>query len=59
MHVPALFPHVTLKNLAFTSTVARNFGMHTITSEHTQHTSDTCHELTLGLPHYTCGIQVQ
>ena len=35
------------------------FGVHMIASEHTQHMSDACHELTLGLSHYTCGVQVQ
>ena len=48
----------TLK-MACMCTVAHNFGVHTIASEHTQHTSDACLELRLGLPHYTCSVQVQ
>ena len=58
-HVSACLPHVELKKLACTCTVAHNFGVHTIASEHMQHKSDACYKLTLGLPHYTCGVQVQ
>ena len=59
MCVSAHLMCVKLKKIACTCTVAHNFGMCTIASEHTQHTSDACHKLTLGLPHYTCGVQVQ
>ena len=45
--------------MACTLTVACNFGMHMITSKHTQCTSDACHELALGLLHYMCDVQVQ
>ena len=34
-------------------------GVSTSATIHTQYTSDACHELALGLPHYTCGVQVQ
>ena len=37
-------------------TVARNFGVRTRASEHTQHTRNAHHELALGLPHYTCHV---
>ena len=30
--------------------------MCTWASEDMQHTRGACHELTLGLPHYTCGV---
>ena len=59
MCVPALFPHVKLKNMACTYAVAHNFDMHKIASEHVGHTSGACHELALCLPHYTCVAQVQ
>ena len=58
VNVSAHLPHLKLKKLACTCTVACNFGMYTIASEHIRHTSDAHHELTLGLPHYTCGVQV-
>ena len=45
--------------MAWTYTVGHNFDVHTPVSEHTQHTSNACCKLTLGLPHYMCGIQVQ
>ena len=48
-----------LKHLACTHTVACNFGVCMLASEHTQHTSGACHALALGLPHYTCGVQIQ
>ena len=48
----ARLTHVKLQKLA----CARNFGMRTRTSEHTEHTSNARHELALGLPHYTCGV---
>ena len=50
---------VKLKNLTCTHNAACNFGMHTTASEHMLHMKDERHELALGLPHYTCGIQVQ
>ena len=48
--------HAKLQKLAYTHTVAHDFGVHTWNSKHTQHTIDTRHELALGLPHYTCGV---
>ena len=45
-----------LKKLVCACTIARNFGMHTRDSKHMRHTRDACHELELGLPHYTCDI---
>ena len=39
--------------------VACNFGMCTTASKYMLHMKDECHELALGLPPYTCGIQVQ
>ena len=47
-----------LQKLACACTVACDFGMHTWDSKHTWHTRDTCHKLTLGLPHYTCGVTI-
>ena len=58
-HVSACLLHVKLKNLVCTHTVAHTFGMSAIASEQMQHTSDACHELTLGFSQYTCGVQVQ
>ena len=37
-------------------TVAHDFGMRMRDNDHTRHTRDACHELALGLPHYTCGV---
>ena len=48
--------HAKLKKLACALTVARNFGVRTRDSKHTQHTRVARHELALGLPHYTCGV---
>ena len=48
--------HAKLQKLAYAHTVAQDFGVRTLNSKHTQHTRDTCHELALGLPHYTCGV---
>ena len=45
--------------MACICTVGCKSGMHTITSEHKLYTSDASYELTLGLPHYTYGVQVQ
>ena len=47
---------VKLQKLACAHTVARDFGVHTWDSKHTQNMIDTRHELALGLPHYTCGV---
>ena len=55
-HVFACLPHVKLKKMVCTSTVACNFGMQMIASEHMQNVSDVHHQLALGLPHYTCGV---
>ena len=54
--VLAHLARVKLQKLAYAHTVARNFGVRTQDSKHTQHTRDACHELALGLPHYTCGV---
>ena len=59
MHVSTCLLHIKFKNLACTCTVARNFGVCMFASEHMGHMTDGHHELALGLPHYTCGIQVQ
>ena len=59
MCVPAHLPHVKLKNLGCTHTVAHNFGVYTIASERMQHTSDARHKFALGLPRYMCGVQTQ
>ena len=56
MRVLARLMHVKLQKLACARTVARNFGVHMRASEHTRHTRNACHELALGLPHYTCGV---
>ena len=50
---------VKLKKLVCAHTVACNFGVHMIASEHMRHTNDAQHELALGLPHYICGAYVQ
>ena len=47
---------VKLQKLACARTVARDFGVCMRESKHTQHTRDARHKLTLGLPHYTCGV---
>ena len=48
--------HAELQKLACARTIARNFGMRTRDSKHTQHMRDARHKLALGLPHYTCGV---
>ena len=45
-----------LKKLECACTVAHDFGVHMRDSKHTQHTRVARHELTLGLPHYMCGV---
>ena len=57
-HVSACLLHVKLKKLASTCTVACNYGIRTIASEHTQHMSDARHELVLGLQNYMYSVQV-
>ena len=52
----ARLTRVKLQKLACVRTVACNFGVRTRASEHTQHTRNACHELALGLPHYTCRV---
>ena len=52
--VIACLMHVKLQKLACVHIVICNFGMHTQASEHMGHTKDARHELTFGLPHYTC-----
>ena len=56
MRVFACLMHAKLQKLACAHTVACVFGMRTWDSKHTQHTRDACHELALGLLHYTCGV---
>ena len=55
-HVLVRLTHVKLQKLACARTVTRNFGLRTWASEHTRHTRNARHELTLGLPHYKCGV---
>ena len=45
-----------LQQLACARTVACNFGVHMRESKHTRHMRDIHHDLTLGLPHYMCGV---
>ena len=51
-----MFTHAKLQKLVSACTVACDFGMHTWDSEYTQHRRHAHHELTLGLPHYTCDV---
>ena len=53
MRVLARLMHANLKKLVCARTVARNFGVRSWASEHTQHTKDARHERLL---HYTCGV---
>ena len=55
-HVLPHLMHAKLQKLACAHTVAHDFGVHMWNSKHTRHTKDARHELTLGLPHYTCGV---
>ena len=55
-HVLACLTHAKLQKLACACTVACDFGVHMWDSKHTRHTRGACHELALGLPHYTCGV---
>ena len=57
-HTHTRLTHVKLQKLACAHTVAHNFGMHTWDSKHTQHMRDARYELTLDLPHYTCGVTI-
>ena len=52
----ARLTHAKFQKLVCAHTVAHDFGMCMRDSKHTQHTRDACHELVLGLPHYTCGV---
>ena len=54
MHVLTLLTRVKLQKLAYACTVACNFDMYTLGSEHAQYMRDACHKLVLGLPHNTC-----
>ena len=58
MHVPACLPCVKLK-MWCAHTVAHKFNICVPASEHTQHTSNVRHKLTLGIPQYMCGVQEQ
>ena len=46
-----------LQKLACAHTVACGFGMCLRDSKHTRHMRDAHQKLTLGLPHYTCGVR--
>ena len=54
--VLAHLTHAKVKKLACAHTVARDFGVRMLDSKHTRHMRDARHELTLGLPHYTCSV---
>ena len=54
--MPAHLMRAKIQKMACACTVALDFGMHMWDSKHTQHTRDARHKLTLGLPHYTCGV---
>ena len=56
MCVLACLRRAKLKNLVCARTVTHDFGMRTQDSKHTRHTRDAHHELTFGLPHYTCDV---
>ena len=56
MRVLARLTRVKLQKLACARTVACNFGVRMLASEHTRHTRNARHEHALGLPHYTCGV---
>ena len=51
-----LLMHEKLQKLMCVHNVACSFGMRMWDSEHMWHMRDAHHELTLGLPHYTCGV---
>ena len=55
MRVLACLMNAKLQKLAGVHTVARDFGVRMRDSKHTWIMRDTCHKLTLGLPHYMCG----
>ena len=55
-HVLVHLMSVKLQKLACAHTVLRDFGVHVRDSKHMRHMRDACHELALGLPHYTCGV---
>ena len=54
----ARLAHAKLQKLACARTVACDFDMRTQNNKHTGHTRNACHELVLGLPHYTCGVTI-
>ena len=56
MCVLAHLTHAKLQNLVCASSVTRGFGVRMRDSQHARHTRYACHKLTLGLPHYTCGV---
>ena len=56
MHVLACLVCAKLQKLTCAHIVAGNISMYMWVSEHMQHTRDASHELTLGLPHYMCGV---
>ena len=56
MLVLACLTHAKLQKLACAHTVACDFGVCTWDSKLMRHTRDAHHKLTLGLPHYMCGV---
>ena len=53
--VPSRLMRAKLQKLMSMCVVAHNFDMCAVHTAN-MHTSDTYHELALGLPHYTCGV---
>ena len=58
MHVLARLMHAKVKKLACAHIVAHDFGVRTRDSKHMRHSRDARHELSLGLPHYMCGVTI-
>ena len=52
----ARLTHAKLQKLACARTVACDLGVRTQDSKHTWDKRDACHELAVGLLHYTCGV---
>ena len=52
----ARLTYIKFQKLSCARTFARDFGVRTQESKHTQHMRDAHHELALDLPHYTCGV---
>ena len=58
MRVLACLTCAKLQKLVCVFTVAHDFGMRMWESKHTQHMRDARHKLTLGFPHYMCGVAI-